>query len=384
VYLTEEEERGLRGDYGEAMRLAYKVVVKVGEALGAPRLIKIVNAHISGISYKNIGDAGLDLLQSLADMGARFSVPTTINPAAIDLEKWVHLNIPRVFAEKQKKIVEALVKMGAVPLLSCMPYFYSKIEYGDQIAWAESNAVLYANSIIGARTNREGGPLSLFEAIIGRAPYVGLRTPEGRQPTIRVRVGEKAYKLVLKEYGFPLLGYVLGKIVKKGVPQTDFTVPLDEVRGFLAAIGASSSLGMVIMKDISPEWREVEVQEKVAIQEEDLRETFEELTTLKEEAEIYYFGCPHLTLREVEKLLEVLEKKPGKKVVLSTSRWVLKEINRKIPENVTILADMCLVVAPLREMGYNKIITDSAKAAHYLSAMGIEVKYVPRNIILGD
>jgi len=138
------------------------------------------------------------------------------------------------------------------------------------------------------------------------------------------------------------------------------------------------------MKDISPEWREVEVQEKVAIQEEDLRETFEELTTLKEEAEIYYFGCPHLTLREVEKLLEVLEKKPGKKVVLSTSRWVLKKINRKIPENVTILADMCLVVAPLREMGYNKIVTDSAKAAHYLSAMGIEVKYVPRNIILGD
>ncbi|NAZ39364.1 MAG: DUF521 domain-containing protein, partial [Acidilobus sp.] len=168
MYLTREEERVLAGEEGWAKAKALEVVVKVGEALGAERLQPIVHAHASGVSYYNIGEPGRRLLEDLASSGARFSVPTTVNPIGFDLDAPSSLTIAEIdnrLVEGQRAIVRALASMGARLTFTCTPYYIpdvSGLSRGASVAWGESSAVVYANSVLGLRTNREGGPLALM------------------------------------------------------------------------------------------------------------------------------------------------------------------------------------------------------------------------------
>lgn len=147
--LTREQERMLAGEHGEAKRRLMRLLVSLGEIYGAGRLVPIASAQVSGVSYKSIGDPGLELLEDLAAQGARVRVPTTLNPAGIDLEAWRELGIPEEFARKQMRIIEAFKQMGAQPTATCVPYLVGhRPRFGEHLAWAESSAVIFANSVL--------------------------------------------------------------------------------------------------------------------------------------------------------------------------------------------------------------------------------------------
>jgi len=257
MYLTKEEERILDGEYGEGVRRFMELLVKLGDINGAERMVPISSAQIAGISYKNIGDPGLEFLEDVS-REARVRVPAFMNPAGMDLERWRELGIPEEFAEKQLRVVEALRRMGVFKTLSCTPYLSGLLpRFGEHIAWAESSAVIYANSIIGARTNREGGPSALAAAVTGRTPYYGLHVEENREPT----VGFKVEADVAGEYGMSVLAYLITKEVKKGVPYFEgLKGNADELKVFGATLAAFGGIALFHAKGITPE--EVEPPEE--------------------------------------------------------------------------------------------------------------------------
>jgi len=390
VFLTKIEEKMLNGEMGAAVQLAARIVVKIGDVLGAERLVPIKDAHISGISFKNIGEPGLDFLKMLIKKKAKFAVPTTINPAGFDLKKWEKMNVDKKFLDKQKEVIDNLIKIGANPLLSCTPYEVKRLSYGQHIAWSESNAVLYANSIIGARTNREGGPLAIFEAIIGRAPYTGLHLDENRLPEVLVRFPENSETL-----SPALLGYALGLIVKKGVPYVENFVfrKIYEIKLFLAAIGASSSIGLVLLEDISPDlkkcWRKIRNTEleKVEITEDELEDSRSKISGDMTNIDAFFLGCPHLSERELREIYYFLRKrKVERRLILFTARKVVEEyaniVDKLESKGVEIYADTCMVVSDISKMSIRRLALDSAKAAYYLTAQGYKVTFLDREEIL--
>ncbi len=390
VFLTKIEEKMLNGEMGEAVQLAARIVVKIGDALGAERLVPIEDAHISGISFKNIGESGLDFLKMLIEKEAKFAVPTTINPAGFDLKKWGKMNVDKKFLDKQREVIDRLIKIGAKPLLSCTPYEAKRLSYGQHIAWSESNAVLYANSIIGARTNREGGPLAIFEAIIGRAPYTGLHLDENRLPEVLVRFPKDG-----KALSPALLGYTLGFIVKKGVPYIEDFIfrKMSEIKLFLAAVGASSSIGLVLLEDVSPDlkrfWKRIKKTEleKIEITEDEIEDSRSKISKNLTKVDAFFLGCPHLSARELKEIYNFLHnKKVKERLILFTARRVIEEhtniVNRLESKGIEVYADTCMVVSDIGRMGVRRLALDSAKAAYYLTAQGYEVVLLDREEIL--
>ncbi len=381
--LSREEEDLLKGARGEAVALAMKAVVKVGEALGAERLVPVRWAHVSGISYKNIGDAGLEFIEGLAERGARVAVRTTLNPAGMDLERWREMGVNAGFAEKQRRIVSALARMGVEPTLTCTPYLYGVVEPGDHLAWAESNAVLYANSVLGARTNREGGPLALFEALTGRAPFVGLHTDEGREAEVVVDLG--GVEELAAEYP-QAAGYVVGAAAGPRVAVAEGLPRLGRwgLKLFLAAVGASGGTGLVYLPGVSPEEPRIRGgAERVEVEKRDLLDV---LGRYSGDVEAAVVGCPHLSRDEVEEIVRYVGRRGGvkRRLILFTARAaglgdLVTEASRL---GVEIYYDTCMVVSPLVGHLGGRVMVDSAKAAYYLSSQGFTVDLVSRRELL--
>ncbi|HEX9861678.1 MAG TPA: aconitase X, partial [Candidatus Bathyarchaeia archaeon] len=161
MYLPEKEKRMLDGEEGYAVKKSMEILVALGDIYGAERLIAVGSVQVAGVSYHNLGDAGLEFLNELAKDG-RVKVLTTLNPAGMDLENWRNLGITAEFAEKQNLVIDAFRKMGIITSCTCTPYLIGNLpRYGEHVAWSESSAVTFANSVIGAKTNREGGPSAL-------------------------------------------------------------------------------------------------------------------------------------------------------------------------------------------------------------------------------
>ncbi|MCK4531314.1 MAG: DUF521 domain-containing protein, partial [Candidatus Aenigmarchaeota archaeon] len=179
--LTEEQKDMLEGKNGNAVKKSMSILVALGEIYGAKGLIPVTSVQISGVSYDNLGDAGLEFLDEMAKDG-KIRVKTTLNPAGMDMENWEALGIDPEFARKQKLVIEAFEKMGVEATCTCTPYFIgNKPDFGDHIAWGESSAVTYANSVLGAKTNKEGGPSSIASALTGFTAEYGLHLDEHRQ-----------------------------------------------------------------------------------------------------------------------------------------------------------------------------------------------------------
>jgi len=173
MYLNNIQEKMLAGEYGWAVKKAMEIIVKVGESMGAEKLVEIAHAHVSGVSYSNIGEAGLEFLKEFVEKGGRVRVYSTINPGCIDLSGESRV-IDKAFYEKQVLINNILREMGFQQTYTCIPYIHRVPKTGEHLSWSESSAVIYANSVYGARTNREGGPLALASAITGYTYYAGL------------------------------------------------------------------------------------------------------------------------------------------------------------------------------------------------------------------
>src|SRR6266513_5569972 len=250
VRLTRDQRR-LRDGGTPSQRKAMQILLALGGLSEAKRLVPITSAHVSGASYKMIGDPGLEFLEDFAQ-DARVAVPTTVNPLGTDLDQWKELGIPPDFAEKQARIARAYSTMGVRPSFTCTPYLLAvRPGLGEHVAWAESNAVCFANSVLGARTNREGGPSALAAAIVGATPEYGLHTEEGRKPTTVVRVTTKPHGL-----DFSLIGLVAGQRVGDGLPIfRGFHGSEEDLKWLGASLASTGACAMFHLEDVTPEAR---------------------------------------------------------------------------------------------------------------------------------
>jgi hypothetical protein len=358
MYLTREEERILDGERGEGLRKAMELLVALGEIKGAERLIPVASAQVSGVSYKTIGEAGLEFLRSLASTGVKAQVMATLNPAGVDLLRWRELGFSEGFAAKQLEIIEVYRKMGILPSCTCTPYLAGNLPArGESVSWAESSAVVFANSVLRARTNRESGVSALASALTGKTPYYGLHLAKNRDATFRVKV-----KAELKsEADYSALGYYIGKHYE-GIPVFDnIKAGLEELKALAAALGVGG-ISMFRLRDENK-------LETVSFDEEELKATYEELNTA-EEADVICIGCPHCSLRELHGLIKL---RPRREVWAFTGRQNML-IKDSLQGKIRLISDTCMVVAPLEELGINTIGVNSAKAAFYsanLSKLGV-------------
>jgi len=375
MYLTREEERMLEGEYGWACQICMKILVKLGELYGATRLIPITSAHISGVSYKTIGDASIEFLRSLAEEKAKTKVFSTLNPSSID----PHLTdrLPQKLAEKQKEILELYSSMNAKISLSCTPYYEFSPRKGSHLAWAESSAVVYANSVLKAWTNREGAPSALASAILGKTPNYGVHQPENREPNILVKVSAG----LSNEVDYGALGYYVGKIVRDKNPLfkglKNFS--LDYLKQLGAAMATS---GMTNTFYYNEKMKANNITEKIEVEKHAINSIFEEFSLeSKGSVNMVFIGCPHCSLEEIKTLANLVK---GKKLRDNVEFWVcvsrhVKQLGKKFVDvlrasGATVLTDTCAVVTWTEKLGIKKIMTNSVKAAHYLPAMnGAEV-----------
>ncbi|RLE86517.1 MAG: hypothetical protein DRN04_19360, partial [Thermoprotei archaeon] len=353
MYLTREEEAILSGELGPEYQKAMKVLVKLGDALGAEKLIRIVHAHISGISYQNIGDAGLEFLEEYSKVKVR--VDATSNPIGFDMKLWSEMNIPESFYRKQMRIVSALKRMGVEQTFTCTPYYIRKPSVGEHLAWGESNAVLYANSICGARTNREGGPSTVFAALIGKVPYMGMHVESYRTPRVLIKVEAP----IENSLHAGVLGYTIGLYVKDQIPLiTNIRRRREDiVKAICAGLGTSSSSPLFFIEKVSPEISETKLKhivitEKVEIGLHDLENIMDKYS-FRANADAVFLGCPHLSYNEIIEIFNYISKIEGTTKIpltLVTSRKVFNEIPENVKlefrkKNVKLICDTCFVVA---------------------------------------
>ncbi len=370
MHLTRDEERILSGERGEGLRRAMEILVALGDIKGADRFIPVKSAHVSGVSYKTIGDAGLELLREWASSGATVKVPTTSNPSGLDLKSWREFGFPQEFAEKQLAIMRAYRDLGVADSCTCTPYLLENIpREGEHIAWAESNAVVYANSILGARTNRESGISALAAALVGKAPNYGLHLDENRKPTFSVSFGVE----LEGPWAYSAAGYYIGEEME-GIPIFLGLKPSPEEA---KALGSALAVGGVSMFRLADKIEKgVGDLEKIRVGEEEINGAREALNTANGEVDLLCIGCPHCTPREA---VEVSKLKPSIETWVFTSRANAAKLGKKrLHENVKLICDTCMVVSPLEEMGIATIGVNSAKAAFYCRNLsGLDVKYAP-------
>ncbi|MBQ8644463.1 MAG: aconitase X catalytic domain-containing protein [Candidatus Methanomethylophilaceae archaeon] len=371
--LTREEESILNGEQGEGRQKAMELVTALGKIYGAEDLIDITSAHLSGASYKTIGDGGLKYLEDMVAGGAKVSVPSTLNPVGMDRTRWKEMHITEHFAEKQLRIIELYGSMGIKTTCSCTPYIGPNVPtLGDHVAWAESSALSFVNSFIGARTNREGGPGALAAAILGKTANYGLHLDENRKPTVVIDADIEG-----SIFSYSLLGQAVGMAIGSGVPYFRGISPeVEEAKTLSAAMAASGSVALYHAEGITPEAGNYDVSglEVIHIGEDELKAAYDKLNTV-DDIQLIALGCPHLTEKEMHQIASFLKGK--KKVNKDIEIWFCTsaEVRDKCPEDVRImeefgpvLADTCMVVAPI-EGTFERTGTNSAKAGNYLPTL---------------
>jgi predicted aconitase len=372
MYLTEKEQKMLDGEEGYAVKKSMEILVALGDIYGAERLIKVGSVQVAGVSYHNLGDAGLEFLNELAKDG-RVKVLTTLNPAGMDLENWRQLGISEEFAEKQNMVIDAFEKMGILVSCTCTPYLIGNLPlYGEHVAWSESSAVTFANSVIGAKTNREGGPSALAAAFVGKTPCYGLHLDENRAPNIHVEVNATLKKF--SDWG--ALGYSIGKKAENqisyitGIKDAD----LDELKSFCASVVTYGSKPLFHMKGITPRAEKYSPpKEKVTVEDEDIKEAYENINDEVADIDFVCVGCPHCSIKEIADIAELLK---GKRVSPNTEFWVAtsrftKQLADKRGYTEIIeraggkfACDTCMAVAPLKGR-FKSVATTSAKGCYY-------------------
>jgi len=372
----------LAGGQGRAAQKAMQILAALGKIYGAERMVPVSSVQVSGVSYKNLGDAGLEFLNGLAEDG-KARVKTTLNPAGMNLTDWRAQGIDDEFAGKQLQVIDAYRRLGIEISCTCTPYLAgNEPTFGEHIAWGESSAVVYANSVIGARTNREGGPSALAASLTGRTPLYGLHLDENRVPTHTVGVESP----LRSPEDFAAMGYFVGKTVKDGIPYFRGVkrASPEALKLLSAALASSGGVAMFHMALITPEAKDMRAPaERVPFTARDLAET---TALLNDEGtpDFVSVGCPHCSLTEVAAIAALLD---GKRV--STEFWICcsREVKRKSDivgytrviegSGAKFATDTCMVVAPVEELGYKVVATNSAKACHYLRNSGLRVRFMP-------
>ena len=372
--LTQEEKEMLEGKYGKATQKSMEILTTLGDIFEAEEMIEVHSVQIAGVSYANLGEAGLEFLSEMAEDG-KVRVLTTLNPAGMDRENWQVLGIDPEFAVNQNRAIDVFAKMGIITTCSCTPYLIGNApHYGQHIAWAESSAVCYSNSVIGARTNREGGPSALAAALTGRTPNYGYHLEKNRHGQILVSVNAP----VKGTDEFGVLGKIIGdKLVELGKKIPYITgIPsatVEELKSFCASVATYGGTALFHMEGITPEFNKYPKPSdvKFEINQKDLESTRGDLIDDGIEIDFVSVGCPHASIHEISNLAKFLEGKKVKKEFWITTARPTKKIAdeagyTKIIEDAgaKFAADTCCVVAPIKGR-FKGIMVDSAKACYY-------------------
>jgi len=364
MYLTRQEQQTLDGEHGWANQIAMKILVRLGDLYGATKLIPVQSAHLSGVSYKHLSDAAIDFLNELADKGGSAKTTATLNPSSLDTEYLIkHYSQERV--SQQEKIINLYSRMQIRPTLTCTPYYIQKPKANQHLAWAESSAVVYANSVLNAWTNREGAPSALAAALIGKTPNYGLHQPQNRKPNVLVKLGIK----LQTESDYGALGIHLGELLKDKIPAIDgLRGSVDELKQLGAAMASS---GMTALFYTQPPLKS-KIAETLTVERKDIEDTKSKLRTTDEKPKLVFIGCPHCSFNELRTVALAID---NKKVRDDTELWVCtsRHIKNKSSRYVAIIeragghvmCDTCVLVSWIKDLGLYTLVTNSAKTAFY-------------------
>jgi len=355
-----------------------EILVALGTIYEAERMVPVTSVQIAGVSYDNLGEVGLQFLTQMAEGGGRARVLTTLNPAGMDIENWQELGIDAEFAAKQNLVIEAFARMNVITTCTCTPYLSGNVpHYGEHIAWAESSAVCFANSVIGARSNREGGPSALAAALTGRTPAYGMHLDEARKPGLTIEVGAT----LDGNDDFGAVGKVIGDQLQgmegKPVPYINGVgkASLESLKSFAASLATYGGAALFHMEGIAPEAALYSSpEETIYVSQSEVEGAKRTLTDGEEgDADFVSLGCPHLSIHEIARIAELLEGKQVVKEFWITTARPTKQIADRMGYSETIeasgakfAADTCCVVAPIKGR-FTGMITDSAKACYYAS-----------------
>ncbi len=388
--LTQFEKNMLYGDgtQSQATQIAMRVVVKMAELFGAKELLPISQAHIDSGIYQ--GQSGLDFVEMLLDKSAKVAVPTSMNVVSLDLERWQsNQNVPADFAGPARRLAEAYLKMGAKPTFTCAPYQLKEItpSFGEQVAWAESNAVAFINSVVGARTNKYGDFFDICLALTGRAPAYGLHLTENRRGQLLLRLHEIPAELLQEDAFYQVLGYQVGRLAGNAIPVIEGLPPSvtqDQLKALSAAAASSGSVALFHVIGVTPEAPDLETAfgglaplETIELGLPQLRQARRELSVNPaglERPDVIALGSPHFSLAECRQLVALCEGRrvaPGLEFFVATNRAVYYSLEQsgllaKLEAfGAIVTQDTCVVVSPLIAKKARLLMTNSAKYAYY-------------------
>lgn len=395
MFLTEEENKMLNGEMGYPMQKSMQILETLGNAFGAEKMVEIRTDHLPGVSIEVAGEAGAQFLESMAERGGKFRVYTTTNIASVDFRQWKDLGLLQEDWQLQNRMSAVCSKMGALLLHSCIPYDLGHVpRVGDHVAWGESSAVMYANSVLGARTNKEGGPSALAAAITGRVPAYGAHLTENRYASVVINVTTDLKGPA--DYG--TLGFFAGKKSKKAIvvfTGIDPEVSNEELKFLSASFSSTSSAFMFHAVGITPEAPTLEAalggkkpDEVFTFGEKEKAETEAYLDREKGNAlDWVVIGCPHASSDELKQLALLLD---GKKLHSGVQMWVLTSAMHKEfavmngyaqrieGAGARLVTDTCPVVMThetLANLPFHTLATNSAKLVNCMPGGGFAVHY---------
>lgn len=378
----------LAGADGPAAQLAMRILARMAEIWGAPALLDIVGAHIDSTIY--IGEAGLEYAERLASLGATVRVPTTLNVSGLDEQHWQEWPVPAGWAEKAHRQMAAYHSMGAIPTWTCAPYQTEwRPSFGQQIAWGESNAIVFANSVLGARSERYPDLLDIGCAITGRAPAVGLHLTENRAGQVLFRLLDVPFAVQADDTFYPVLGHLLGQVCGDRIPVVEglaVTPNEDQLKALGAAAASSGAVALFHIVGVTPEAPTLDaaMQSRQPQQVRDvdmatLRRARAELTTADgDRLDMVVLGSSHFSLAEFKQLAPLLAGRhvhPGVQFLVTSSRGMALlarqagylQALEQFGGQLTV--DTCILATPMLPPQIKLLMTNSAKYAYYAPGM---------------
>jgi len=398
VRLSPRDQQMLAGDHGRAAKLAMAIIARMAPVYGADELMDVSGAHIDGSIYQ--GDASLEFAETLAALGGRVVIPTTMNIGSLDELHWREWGgIAPEWADKSHRIMQAYLKMGCTPTWTCAPYQAGvRPALGEDVVWAESNAIVFANSVLGARTNRYGDYIDICAGLTGRAPRSGLHLPENRRGQLLLQLEGVPQALLRDDSLYPVLGYLVGNLAGERIPVIaglPEETTEDQLKALGAAAASSGAIAMFHAVGITPEAPTLEAAfggapppQTHCIGMEALRQARAQLSTVAgDRLDLVILGSPHFSLPEFRRLAPRLAGKrrdPRVQFIVTTSRFVLGELEREGLRptldafGVRLMTDTCILNFPTvqHDAQVTVCMTNSGKYAHYIPGqIGKQVIY---------
>jgi predicted aconitase len=386
--LNSRDQQMLSGELGETARLAMSVIVRMAEILEIDELIDITQAHIDACGLKSA--SGLEFIELLASHGGKVSVPTTLNMVPMDLENWQDQGIGEDYATFVKRMAAAYTNLGCIPTWTCAPYQgYLTPRFGQQIVWGESNAIAYANSVLGARTDRYADFMDICGAITGRVPKYGLHLTENRKGQVLFQLQGIPEALFRHPNFYPVLGTLVGTRTGKQIPVVNGVIgPVsnDSLKAFGAAAASSGAVGLFHMVSVTPEAQTLVIE----VTSDLIQKTWQEMSTGELEGEkldAVLLGCPHFSYVEFSELSNAIKSAGAKchpevDFLVMTNHASMALIKRTdiyetlIDFGGRIVLDSCVFHSPVLKDSIKVVMTNSGKASYYSPGiLGVKVAF---------